>query len=78
LETTFNFRVRTFEDELDGGWIAVSLDFPEAMSQGEDEQEALRNVMDAIMAVLETKMEDELKDPNFRLSATRLLEISRS
>jgi hypothetical protein len=45
-------RTTTERDELDGGWIAVSVDLPGCMSQGETEAEALENLADAVDGVL--------------------------
>ena len=46
------FRVRLERDELDGGWIAECLELPGCMSQGETQEEALRNISDAISEVI--------------------------
>lgn len=49
------YRVRLFEDELDGGWVAECLDLPGAMGQGDTEETAMENVREAIGWVLLTR-----------------------
>lgn len=49
------------KDELDGGWVASCPDLPGCYSQGETEDEAVRNITDAIVAVISTKLEDAVE-----------------
>ena len=43
--------VSTKRDEIDGGWIVECVDLPGCMSQGETEEEAIENLVDAIGGV---------------------------
>jgi len=67
LQSTFEFTIKIEPDELDGGFVAECVEFPGAMGQGETEDEALRDAVDAITAVLEVKMQDQLESPNFEI-----------
>src|ERR1700733_8007674 len=51
-QATWRLCVNVEPDELDGGFIAECEDVPGAMSQGETEQEALQNLIDAVQAVV--------------------------
>ena len=63
-------------DELDGGWVAECKELVGCFSQGETREEALENILDAITAVLETRMADQLHQPSFEFENTRILTIS--
>lgn len=52
-------------DELDGGYVAECLEVPGAMAQGESEEEALENLIDAVKSVVEVKMEQHLHSIDF-------------
>jgi len=54
------FVVQVEEDEIDGGYIAECLDLPGCMSQGETEEEAIKNLTEAIAGVLEVRMQRHL------------------
>lgn len=47
------FTVQLERDELDGGWVAECLEVPGCMSEGETQDEALRNLVDAMSEVTE-------------------------
>lgn len=47
--------------EIDGGYIAECLELPGCMSQGETEDEAKANIVDAIEACISVLVEDYLK-----------------
>jgi predicted RNase H-like HicB family nuclease len=47
--------------EIDGGYIAECLELPGCMSQGDTEDEANANVVDAIEACISVLVEDYLK-----------------
>lgn len=47
--------------ELDGGYIAECLELPGCMAQGETENEAKTNIVDAIEACISVLLEDALK-----------------
>jgi predicted RNase H-like HicB family nuclease len=49
-------------DPIDGGFIAECLNLPGCMSQGETEEEALENLIDAATAVIAVRMQSHLKD----------------
>jgi predicted RNase H-like HicB family nuclease len=49
---TWSLTVNIWPDELDGGYGAECLELPGCVSQGETEEEALANVMDAIEEML--------------------------
>jgi antitoxin HicB len=76
LENTFEFAIKVTPDETDGGFIAECVGLPGVMSQGETEQEAVRNVIDAVACVLEVRLQDQLDAPDFEISDTRILRIS--
>lgn len=59
---TWELRAQTTPDELDGGWVAEMVDFPGCMAQGETEEEALTNLMDAFSGVMEARMQRYLRD----------------
>jgi len=52
------FRITLERDELDGGWVAESLDFPGVVSEGETQHEAIQNVLDAISEALAVRMRE--------------------
>lgn len=43
------------EDLLDGGWIASVVEVPGCISQGDTEDEAVENVMDALSGILQAR-----------------------
>ena len=47
------------EKEEEGGYSAQCLELPGAISQGETKEEALRNIKEAIEAVLEVLNQEE-------------------
>jgi predicted RNase H-like HicB family nuclease len=47
--------------EIDGGYIAECLELPGCMSQGETEEEAKENIVDAIESCISVLVEDYLK-----------------
>ena len=47
-------------DEEDGGFIAECPDIPGCMSQGETEEEALKNIREAIELCLEVRKQEGL------------------
>ena len=49
------------EKEEEGGYSVQCLELPSAISQGETKEEALRNIKEAIEAVLEV-LNQEIKD----------------
>jgi predicted RNase H-like HicB family nuclease len=58
--STWSFRVVLTKDELDGGWVAECTDLPGCLSQGETEDEAIRNLSDAIGEVIAVRIEQQL------------------
>lgn len=52
------FRVR--EDPLDGGWVAECPDLPGSFAQGDTRDEALRNLSDAVIDIVELRMDEQL------------------
>lgn len=54
-------------DELDGGWVAECINLPGCMSQGDTEEEALENLMDAMGGVLAARMHAQLRETLPRL-----------
>ena len=65
------FRIDLAEDEIDGGWVATCLDFPGCRTEGATKQEALENLVEAILGVLEVRMQRRLQDdPAVSMSAT--------
>jgi len=57
---TWKFRVVLTRDELDGGWIAECIDLKGCLSQGETQDEAIRNMTEAIGEVIAVRMEQQL------------------
>lgn len=47
--------------EIDGGYIAECLELPGCMSQGDTEEEAKENIVDAIESCISVLVEDYLK-----------------
>jgi len=47
----------TIQKETDGGYVTRCLELPGALSQGETEAEALANVKDAILTVIDMMRE---------------------
>ncbi len=58
---TWNIRVSLSPDETDGGFVAESPDIPGAVSQGETQEEALENLIDAIQGVVAAKLEENFR-----------------
>lgn len=59
-ESMWTFRVLLERDDLDGGWVAECIDLPGCVSQGETEDETLRNIVTAITEVIAVRMEQQL------------------
>lgn len=57
-------------DPIDGGFIAECPDVPGAMSQGETEREAIENLIEAIQAIVEVKMEKHLESIDFSMPSS--------
>lgn len=54
------FTVHLDYDDLDGYWVAECLELPGAMSQGKTPEEAFHNITDAIAAVLQIRLQEQL------------------
>ncbi len=57
-EGRWRVRIATKRDDIDGGFVAECLDVPGAMAQGETEEEAIENLIDAIQGVVQVKIEE--------------------
>lgn len=66
---TWDLVVSVEPDEIDGGFVAECLDVPGAMSQGETEEEALENLIDAVQGVVAVKMEEHFRTIDFEVSS---------
>jgi len=66
--STFEITIELQADELDGGFIASVVELPGCMSQGETQDEAMRNVLDAFSEVIAAKMARSLPKPDPTLS----------
>lgn len=55
------FRVEIEEDTLDGGFVASCKDLPGCYSHGDTEQEAAENLVEAIVGVMEARMQRHLR-----------------
>lgn len=55
-QTRIKVTIEIARDELDGGYVSRVLEFPGCVSQGDTEQEALDNAVDALAAVIEARM----------------------
>jgi len=49
------------KDELDGGYIAECTELPGCISQGDTEQEAVKNLADAVADYISVLIEDHLE-----------------
>ena len=58
----FKFDVTVEKDELDGGYVAESIDFPGCVAEGETEEEALENIIDALGGVLTVRLQKNLRE----------------
>jgi predicted RNase H-like HicB family nuclease len=58
---TWDLCITVEPDELDGGFIAETPDVPGAVAQGETEHEALENLGDAILSIVEARMEEQFR-----------------
>lgn len=76
----WNLRVAVEPDTVDGGFVAECIDVPGAASQGETEEEALENLIDAVQGVVAIGMEQHFRalDLNMppREAGARVLTIS--
>jgi antitoxin HicB len=76
ISTKVSFRIEVEEDTLDGGYVATCLDLPGCFSEGETEDEAVSNLVEAISGVMEARMQRHLRkrplhDPSEDPSTTR-------
>jgi predicted RNase H-like HicB family nuclease len=69
IKSEMAFTVKVERDEIDGGYVAECLELPGCLSQGETEEEALENIVDAITGVLEAKMQRHLHAQGFEFDA---------
>ena len=76
--STWEFRVELTRDDLDGGWVAECLDLPGTVSQGETQDEAMRNIVDAIGEVIAVRMGDNLPELAPDASAPKVRELAIS
>jgi predicted RNase H-like HicB family nuclease len=58
--STWELTVRVRKDELDGGWVAECPELPGCFSQGETEDEALRNISDAIAGIISLRVDQSV------------------
>lgn len=59
----FNYPVTLTPDPEDGGFVVTFADLPEAVTQGEDEAEALDQAQGALEAALEYRVREGLEVP---------------
>jgi len=59
---TWNIEVVVEADTTDGGFVAETPDIPGAMAQGETEEEAVENLIDAIHGIVAAKMEEHFRE----------------
>jgi predicted RNase H-like HicB family nuclease len=62
VETRTSLTARVWHDDIDGGYGVEVVELPGVVSQGETEQEALSNVVDAINEVFEAVLHDRIKN----------------
>jgi predicted RNase H-like HicB family nuclease len=67
-----SFTVALREDKEEGGFVAECLDMPGCVSEGETEEEAVKNIKKAIHACLDVIFEDSVREVmrNRHLSAS--------
>jgi predicted RNase H-like HicB family nuclease len=58
--------VKVTKEDLDGYWLAECLELPGAMSQGSTPEEAMKNLVDAVAAILEVKLRDRYREVELR------------
>lgn len=61
VTTNVTFTVEVEEDTIDGGFVAKCVDLPGCYSHGDTEDEAVRNVVEAISGVMEARMQRHLR-----------------
>jgi antitoxin HicB len=59
----FSYAVKLTPDRKDGGYVVTCRDLPEAITQGETVEEALREAEGALQAAIEGRMEDGSEIP---------------
>lgn len=55
------FMIEVEEDTEDGGFVASCLNLPGCFSQGDTEEDAVRNIVEAISGVMEARMERDIR-----------------
>lgn len=60
---TFTYAVKLTADKHDGGYVVSCRDVPEAITQGESEDEALDEASGALQAAIELRIDDGLQIP---------------
>ncbi len=59
----FNYPVKLTRDRKDGGYVVTFRDIPEAITQGNNVEEALSEAEGALQAAIEARIEDALDIP---------------
>jgi predicted RNase H-like HicB family nuclease len=59
---TWDMEVLVEADAIDGGFVAETPDIPGAMAQGETEEEAVENLVDAIHGIVAAKVEEHYRE----------------
>jgi antitoxin HicB len=59
----FTYPVKLSRDRKDGGYVVTCRDLPEAITQGDTIEEALREAVGALQAAIEGRIEDGLEVP---------------
>ncbi len=59
---TWNIEVVVESDAIDGGFVAETPDIPGALAQGETEEEAVENLIDAIHGIVAAKVEEHFRE----------------
>lgn len=60
VRATWEFEFELFEDELDGGWVARSIDLPGCFTQGDTQEEAVEAMGSAVEAWLIARIDTDL------------------
>lgn len=76
----FCYRIELIPDKEDGGFVASIPDLPGCLSQGETEEEALKNIEEAKMLWIETALKAgrEIPKPREKFSGNILIRIPKS
>ncbi len=59
----FSYGAKLTPDEVDGGWVVTVRDIPEAITQGDDVESALREASDCLEEAIAARIDDQRDIP---------------